>query len=249
MSRSLLGFLVFCALLLLATGGVVWYVGPTLAGIVVDEARRESTYYLLQLLPAGAASAEHGGESYRARFLELAANETGRLIWQGGGVSVVEGSVRLDVAAAQIVQFDTGGSLVQMLTSSAYRSLERSADGFVVRQLGASQPPDPLATDQATVLVLYRSELPAITAPLGVPGEAGWLGLLPRFDGQVRWDTEVASVRGASVWNRVLLIQFTDPRQAEAWLSDPTTVTERAIAAKTVDAMTVLLASAAVAPL
>jgi hypothetical protein len=33
LSRSLLGFLAFCLLLVLATGGVVWYVGPTLAGI------------------------------------------------------------------------------------------------------------------------------------------------------------------------------------------------------------------------
>lgn len=228
-------------MLVLATGGVVWYVGPTLAGIVVDEARRESTYYLLQLLPADAASAAEPGGSYRARFVQLAGAESAQLIWQGGGVEVVEGSVRLDVAAAQLVQFDTGVSLVQMFTSSAYRALESSARALRILHLGTSQPPDQLAAGQATVAVLYRSDRPAITAPLGVPGERGWLALLPRFEGQVRWDTEVAAVRGATDWNRALLIQFPDAGAAQAWLQDPTTVTERAIATKQVEAMTVLL--------
>jgi hypothetical protein len=38
-----------------------------------------------------------------------------------------------------------------------------------------------------------------------------------------------------------LLIQFPDADAAQAWLQDPTTVTERAIATKQVEAMTVLL--------
>ena len=241
MSRSLLGFLVFCLLLVVATGGVVWYVGPTLAGIVIDEARRESTYYLLQLLPAGAMRAGDDTGSYRGRFVELAGEESGALIWQGGAVEVIDGSVLLDVSGAQLLEFDTGVNLVQMLTSSAYRELESSAGELAVLQVGASQAPDALAPDQATVAVLYESDMPAIRAPLGVPGERGWLALLPRFQGEVRWDTAVAAVRGDAPWNRVLLLQFPSSAAAQNWLMDPVTVTERAIARKQVDGMTVLL--------
>lgn len=231
----------FCGLLVLATGGVVWYVGPTLAAIVVDEARRESTYYLLQLLPAGATRAGPDAASWRSRFVELAGQESGTLIWQGGNVEVIDGSVLLDVSGAQLVEFDTGVNLVQMLTSSAYRELEASAGDLPVLQLGASQVPDPLSAAQATVAVLYRSDLPAIRAPLGIPGERGWLSLLPRFHGEVRWDTSVAAVRGDARWNRILVLQFRDTAAAQSWLLDPVTVTERAIARKQVDGMTVLL--------
>lgn len=239
MSRSLFGFLLFCLLLLLASGGVVWYMGPTLAGIVVDSERRQNPYYLLQLLPSEAAAGTGGAPSYRSRFLTLAADDNGRLLWEGGSLEVAEGSLLLDVSAVQLVEFATGADLVQMLTGSDYRALERGYGS--VRHVGTSQPPEPLVADAASVVVLYHSEQESDGAPLGSPGDSGWLALLPQYGGTVRWRASISSIRGTAPWNRLLVVQLSDLAAAEAWLADPDTVTERAIARKHVDEMVVLL--------
>ena len=239
MSRSLVAFLIFCLLLAVVTGGVVWYVGPTLAGIVVDEAKREQPYYLLQLLPARAAE-PGAAASYRSRFAELAAEDGGRVLWLGGKVEVMEGSVLLDVAGLQLVEFPTGADLVQMFTGGALRDLENDFSAARPRHLGTSIAPGELAPDAATVAVLYRAEANRDNPPLGKPGERGWLALLPSYHGEVRWDAPVASIAGRSPWNRVLLVQFPDRGAAEGWLADPITATERAIAGKAVDEMVVL---------
>lgn len=241
LSRSLVGFLLFCLLLALVSAGVVWYVGPTLAGIVVDDTRRENPYYLLQLLSVRAAEPDLGAPSYRTRFATLAGDDGGRVLWQGGRVKVVEGSVLLDVAGIQLVEFATGADLVQMLTSSAYRSLEADFGDASTRHLGSPNPPEALVPAAATVAVLYHVDADAGEAALGVAGERGWLGLLPKYHGDVLWDTPVAAVRSRREWNRALLLQFPDMATAEAWLADPITATERAIARKQVDDMVVLL--------
>ena len=243
MSRSLAGFLIFCLLLALATAGIVWYVGPPLAAIVIDEERRANPYYLLQLLPAAASAAVEGAPSYRSRFLTLAREDDGHLLWQGHGIDVFEGSVLLDVASIQLIEFERGADVVQMLTSSAFRTLAGEfADAPPIHHLGTPRRPDDLVDDGATVLVLYRVEDEAAARPLGVPGEGGWLAMLPRYRGSLRWDAPVSGVRGRVGWNRLLLLQFDDPAAAQAWLEDPRTATERAIAGKAVAEMVVLLA-------
>jgi len=241
LSRSLLGFLMFCLLLVLVSAGVVWYVGPPLAAIVVDDERRAGPYYLLQLLPAGAASPGEGAPSYRSRFVTLASEDEGRLLWQGGAVDVLEGSVLLDVAAVQLMEFVTGADLVQILTSSDFRSLAADFSHLPLEHLGSSRPPVDVDADAATVVVLYRVDGEDAAAALGVPGERGWLALLPDFRGRVQWDAPVAQIRGSGAWNRVLLAQFPDTVLAQGWLEDPRTATERAIARKGVYDMVVLL--------
>lgn len=239
LSRSFLGFLLFCLALAAVSAGVVWYVGPTLAGIVFDEGRRANPYYLVQLLPPMSA-AEVGAPSYRSEFLALAAEENGRLLWEGYQPEVLEGPVRLKVATAQVLEFATGGDLVQMLTSSGYRSLNGRAGPLDLRLIGVAEAPLALAGGGATVLVLYRTDAGA-RLPLGVPGEGGWLGLVEPFGGEVRWRAPVELIRGDSPWNRVLLLQFPDAVSAEGWLNDPVTRTERALAGKHVSGLTVLL--------
>jgi len=242
LSRSLLGFLTFCVLLGLATAGVVWYVGPTLAGIVIDESRREQPYLLLQLLPRAAVVQGPETPSYRARFVALAAEDGAALVWQGGETEVVEGSVRLDVAGTQLLRFETGADLVQMLTSSAYRALRAGFGDIPVALLGSAEPPAELAADRASVIVLYHRAEHAPGNPLGSPGEDGWLRLVPKHGGTLRWQAPVAPIRAPErAWNRVLLLQFPDALAAQAWLEDPATVTEQAIADRHLDELTVLL--------
>lgn len=240
LSRSLVAFLIFCGLLAAVSAGVVWYVGPTLAGIVVDEAKRERPYYLLQLLPARATQPDAAAPSYRTRFAELAAEDGARVLWLGGKVEVMEGSVLLDVAGLQIVEFPTGADVVRMLTGRAFRDLENDFARAPPRHLGTPVAPRELAADAATVVALYRVERPAEEPPLGKPGERGWLALLPSYHGEVRWDAPVDGLAGRSDWNRALVVQFPDRAAAEGWLADPITATERAIAGKVVNEMVVL---------
>jgi hypothetical protein len=241
-SRSLLAFLTFCLLLLLVSAGIVWYVGLTLTGIVFDAERRDSPYFLLQLLPL--EYVEPGGEadSYRARFIGAAAEDEGRLTWQAGRVEVTDGHLRPNVDAVQLLEFTSGGSVVRMLTGDRYRELKAALSPESVHLLGSSQGPLELAADEATVVVLYRHRADSAQAPLGEPGKSGWLTLLPRFGGSIGWDAPLEVIRGGSVWNRVLLLQFPDAQAAEAWFGDPVTATERAIARRHVDSMVVLLA-------
>jgi uncharacterized protein (DUF1330 family) len=241
-SRSLLAFLTFCLLLLLVSAGLVWYVGLTLTGIVFDAERRDSPYYLLQLVPL--EYVEPGGEaaSYRARFVVVAAEDEGRLAWQAGRLEVTDGHLRPHVDELQLLEFASGRSVVRMLTSDRYRELKAALGPDSVHLLGSSQGPPELAADEATVVVLYRQRAAAAHAPLGEPGLSGWLTLLPRFGGSIGWDAPLEVIRGGSVWNRALLLQFPDAEAAEAWFADPVTATERAIARRSVDSMVVLLA-------
>lgn len=242
MSRSFLAFLSFCLLLLLASAGIVWYVGLTLSGIVFDPDRRDHPYYLLQLLPMQSLEPGADGHAYRTRFVAVAAEDEGRLVWQAGRVQIADGHLRPAVEAVQLLEFGSGASLVRMLTGHGYRQLQAALGPDSVHLLGSSQPPRELAADEATLLVLYRHRPEGPPAPFGEPGQTGWLALLPRFGGSVGWDAPVEVIRGDSAWNRVLLLQFPDLRAAEDWLGDPVTSTERAIARRHVDSVVVLTA-------
>lgn len=241
MSRSLLAFLIFCALLVLGSAGLVWYMGPTLAGIVIDESRRENPYYLLQLWPEAAVAIDAGDPSYRARLNALAREEQGRVLWRGGQADVHAGSLLLDAASAQVMEFESGADLVQLLTSSPYRALQAGFGDLPVNYLGSATPPPPLSSDLTTVLVLFRVGDGQSAEPLGEPGATGWLALVPRYQGRLLWRTAVEGIRGAGPWNRLLVLQFPDRTGALSWLQDPATVTERALAARHVDDMTVLV--------
>ncbi len=246
MSRSFLAFLFFCLVLVLVSAGVVWYVGPTVAGIVFDTSRRENPYYLLQILPPAPAAVDAEVPSYRALFLALAAEDQGRPLWQGGRAEVMEGPALLDVGSVQVLEFATGGDLVQMLTGSGYRALRSGEGSLDTHLLGTPEAPGELEPGAPSVLVLYQVADGEDAArqpqqPLGVPGASGWLRLLPDYGGAIRWRTKVEPIRHTTGWNRMLLVQFADAGAARAWLQDAETVTERAIAGMHVDDMLVVL--------
>ncbi|MEQ8483112.1 MAG: hypothetical protein RIB46_01995 [Pseudomonadales bacterium] len=247
MSRSLLAFLLFCLALVLASGALIWHVGPTLAGLVVDQERRSSPYHLLRIVAPGADAApvpddDAGGGTLRARLLSLAAEDDGRLVWQGGGAELIEGPARLDGAALQLLSFASGAGVVQFFTSSGYRALEAGRGDATGRYLGTPVGPQTLATGRPSVIVLYRQKPGSVDAPLGAPGDAGWLALAPRHGGELRWAAPLALLRGQGPWDRLLMLQFPDRGAARAWLNDPATVTERALAGRHVDDVVVLLA-------
>jgi hypothetical protein len=246
LSRSLIAFLLFCVLLLAGSGWLVWYVGPTVTGIAFDSERREQPYFLLNLTPPSlevdpAAVAEH-----RSRLLELVVADGGRLLWSAGTTRrhesrALRGSFRGPMEHLDLVAFARGGDLVQMLTGAPLRQLVREAPG-PNWAVGSAVPPADLIRGEVTVVVLYHAVADGPLEPLGAPGHAGWLLALDDYGGRRVWDAPVDWVRGREQWNRVLMLQFADAMAASAWLRDPVTLTERAIASRHLGDLLVLVA-------
>lgn len=237
MSRSLLAFLLFCLGLVGVSAALVWHLGPTLVGILVDQDRRAAPYHVLRILPRSDSDTEDV-RARRARVLALAAEDSGSLIWQGGALDVVEGPVRLDGATLQVLTFASGGGVVQFLTRSEYRTLAAAA---AWRTYGTVTAPGELPPGRASVLVLFHAKPGSGDAPLGAPGEGGWLELASRHRGELRWQAAIDAIEGANGWNRLVMLQFPEAAAARDWLDEPATKTERALAARYVDDMVVLL--------
>jgi hypothetical protein len=225
--------------------------GPTLAGIALDSESRGNPYYLLHLMVEEAGGPEDDATAnsppgYRIAFLTLAAKDGAELQWQAGELGIAEGSPLLAVDQAQLLQFPTGGNLVQMLTGSGYRQLESGRMGPPAQLLGSSLEPASFPMQGAIVLALLRMKGGVPAAALGSPNQTGWLALLDDYDGRVLWDAPLDAIRGSESWDRVLALHFPSQAAAQAWLADPTTVTERAIAERMIEDALLLVASQAV---
>ncbi|MEZ5559114.1 MAG: hypothetical protein R3E86_11330 [Pseudomonadales bacterium] len=246
MNRSFLTFVLFCLLLASFSALGVWLIGPSVAAIAFDGERRDNPYYVVRLVsaPLGGAQTDVAA-SIRRTFLELAGNDEGSLLWQSGALDVVQGSVLRQLLHAQLIRFPRGGLLVQMLTSSGYRAMERQLGGLDVQLLGSVETPPQFSPERTQILVLLRLRDPVQSQPLGVPGESGWLGNVPSFGGQTLWQTPITVLRGAGGWNRLLVLEFADEHQARAWLEDPQTVTEQAIAERNLREALIVLAQGA----
>lgn len=225
--------------------------GPTLAGIALDSESRKNPYFLLNLIvsqnaePADAASVDPA-PGYRTAFLNLAAKDGAELLWQVGQLRIAEGSPLLAVDQAQLLRFPTGGHLVQMLTGGDYRQLESARDASPVELLGTSVEPASFPMHGAIVLALLRVKGGVPDASLGIPNQTGWLALLGDYDGRVIWSAPLDAIRGSArggkSWDQVLTLHFPSRTAAEAWLSDPTTMTERAIAERVIEDALLLVA-------
>jgi len=240
LSRSFVGFVVFCGLLIAISAVGVWYMGTTLVGIVVDADKRENPYYLLHLIGAGSAELV---SDYRTAFLTLAGNDGAELQWQAGELEVAEGSPLLTFDQVQLLRFPAGGDLVQMLTGSGYRHLAGTAGAPSTLLLGSTRPPDEFPARGAVLLALLRVKPAASAEDLGSPDGDGWLGTVDENGGRRVWDAPLDTIRGDQTWNRLVAIHFPDLASAEAWLSDPATVTERAIAERAIQDSLVLVAA------
>jgi uncharacterized protein (DUF1330 family) len=224
-SRSLAGFLAF--LLVLVVIGLLgtWYLGPNLVSLAFDEERRDAPYYLLSFAIDETAQAFEA--SFRGDLAELVVADGGRLLWQAKTVQVSEGRVEDEWQDVQLFEFPRGAELVGMLTSTGYRDIVDAHPGASRMLLGTSTAPDALAGNQAAVLSLVRVD------PQREPVDSArrrLLGNLSAYEGTMIWDAEVVDLEHRWPWNRVMLLAFPAVVQAEGWLRDPGTVTERALA-------------------
>lgn len=220
MSRSLVGFLLFLGVLLLAAGAGVWWLGPAVVGLALDEDRRSEPYYLLTLTDSDE------GSDYVREAAELARRESGEMIWRGRLERLLDGRVADEWPDAVLFRFAAGGDVVQMITSPEYRSL---ASGRRVLLIGSAEPVGDVASRPVVVLGLLDSrEQEAPTDDALTRITAG----ITDSGGALIWNGPIDVLGGEGRWNRGLLVTFADERRAEAWFRDPTVETERALARK-----------------
>ncbi len=215
MNRSLGTFLIFLAVLLGGFALLLWWIGPVMVSLALDEERRTTPYYLLHLLD------EQDPAAYFQEFSALLRQEEAQLLWRGRLAALHAGRSRDELADVAVVEFGAGAGVVQMMTSSAYRNLTGRARPIL---LGTPDAPGPIAQDE--VLLLWLLETVADDEPVD-------LSLLTKsaepFRGQVIWSTEVAVLEGDRSWNHILLMAFPDPKSVRDWLADPETETDRAL--------------------
>ena len=233
LNRSFAGFLLFLLTLCLTFAAGVWWLGPAVVSLAADGNRRGEPYYVLHL--ASVPEAVDGG-LYFERLRTLVREEQGRLLWRGGLSAVHTGRLADERDNLLVYEFGTGGDLVQMLTSSAYRDLAGQVPPVL---LGTAVGPLAIAQDEVLLLWLLRLR----------EGErdSGRAGLLDpvvrtaeRFDGQSVWSTPLDSIAGQGSWDYLVVLAFPDPVALSEWLSDSTTATELALARKSVTSQTLL---------
>lgn len=216
MNRSLLTFLTFLLLLAGGAGLLIWWVGPAMVSLALDDERRSAPYYLVHLLE------RPDNSGYFQRFGQLLREEEAQLLWRGTLQGLHSGRSRDEMADVALLEFQAGAGVVRMMTSSAYRSLTEPVQPVL---LGSARPPGPIAQDESLVLWLLETVEGADLAVLdGLGDSAGDYG------GQLIWSERVDVLEGDRPWNRALLIAFPDAAAVTAWLADPGTATDRALA-------------------
>jgi len=245
-SRSLAGFLFFCLLLVTAGAVLVWYVGLTASAIAFDGERRETPYFLLQIVPQTEVSSPERLAAYRSGVITAAGADGGRPIWAADTIHRQEsrsghGSYRGAVAALDVLGFQRGAGVLQMLTGAEYRALAAEA-GQGVLLAGTSAVPQPFDAGGVAVMILFEATDAKVAAPLGEPGSSGWLEVLDLYGGSIGWDAPIDWVKGSQAWNRVVVLRFPDSASAAGWLHDPVTLTGRALVSRYLGDLLVLIA-------
>jgi len=224
-SRSFLTFLLFVLLLAIGAGALLWWAGPAMVSLALDEDRRSTPYYLVHLL-------DEAEPAYFQTFGGLLREEGAQLLWRGSLTALHAGRSRDELTDVALLEFGEGSAVVQMLTSSAYRTLTRDSKPVL---LGTPEPPGPIAQDET--LLLWLVELGPQTDPAVLEGLTGSAAAR---NGQLVWSSPVAVLEGDRPWNYMMLLAFPDQRALTDWLQDPETVTEQALSRRYYDAEAML---------
>ncbi len=225
MSRSLSWFLAFLVLLgVLAVAGR-WYLGPSLVGLAFDAERREAPYYVLSIV--GRSETLEADQRFGADLAELFVAAGADLLWRGTTERVVKGRLQDEWLGAQLFAFPQGANFVELTTGADYRDLLAVHEGASRLLLGSPATPDRLAPGRIWVLNLISQDHDAVDVS-GDPMAEVIAGVAD-FGGTLVWDAPVADVDDRWPWNRLVLVGFGQPLEAEVWLSDAGTRTELAL--------------------
>lgn len=237
-SRSLAWFLAFLVLLgVLAVAGS-WYLGPSLVGLAFDSDRREAPYYVLSLVGRGAPADRD--PSFGAELAELFVASGAEIVWRGTTERVVKGRLQDEWLHVQLFAFARGADFVELMTGGDYRDLRAAHDGAARLLLGSPTAPDAMARGRIWVLNLIAQDQDDLGSP-GSDPMASVVRDVADFGGALVWDAQVAELDDRGPWNRLMVLGFAQPLEAEVWLSDAGTRTELALSMERVRRRVTLL--------
>ena len=235
---GLKGFLIFLGAIALLGTVVAWWVGPQMLMLVFDGERRSQPLTVLHLADYAPDNQSLYLARYETPLLDYLGAEGVPLLWQANLEHAVQGRVMDEWKRIHQLRFNEAAGFLQTVTSSEFRGL--SSVNVAYRRLVLAVNGDlPDMTDPVVVLLLLQG---ADAAPDDL---ASLKANLDDYQGEAVWDTpiEVFEIGEPENWNRLVAIGFTNALDANGWLRDPGSVTERALAAARHERMVTLLLS------
>ena len=115
--------------------------------------------------------------------------------------------------------------MVQMMTRAEFRNLLASQRILLLGTSGA--PVDLAAARYLLIWLLQHREGSQDDAKSAIEGV---LRTAASYSSEVVWNTTADPFGGSHEWDHVIALSFSDSADAAAWLNDPLTVTEQALA-------------------
>ncbi|MBT7333828.1 MAG: hypothetical protein HN856_05570 [Gammaproteobacteria bacterium] len=216
--RGLLGILaagiVFIALL-------IWWVGPAIVRLAIIDERRNLPFTQLSFARA------EDLDVYRARFQKplasLVASEQGVMLDSYHLVHVIDGEQADEWPILNRTDMLQATDLVNLVTGSPYRLMQRYVDGLELLQLGGFVVP---ASNWRKCIVVIISQSLTGTGPDSL---LPVVSLIDPAQGQLVWDTPVIATQFNAGWDRVVVVDFAEVDVALNWLRSAQMVNARAI--------------------
>ncbi len=226
MSRGLIGFLGFLAVILLGLGVVGYVLGPNVLAFVFHAERRTEPVVIVNLLDF--VDAEHA-ETYRQQFERPAAALTGALggreVWKASANGVIRGGVLDGWSSLQLVGYPSRATFIELVTSSDYRALLDARRDAMKRSAVLAATPvsdfDLQGTRAQAVRFLAGAHDDSIDTY-----DAKWLGedeqVLLRHGGQLIWRARLNPLVAEPEQNfgEMLVYGFADAAHRDDWASD-----------------------------
>lgn len=215
-------FLIFLVALAGVSALGVWWFGPDIASLAIDDSRRNQPYYLIHF-----ATVDDSAGSYFSTLNDLAGEEEGELLWRGELMQLRTGKQADEWRSMHVLGFARGADVVQMMTAAEFRSLLGSQRTLLLGTV--AKPMDLAATRYLLVWLLRYREGYEDAAKSAIESV---LRTTASYAGKVVWNTAADPFGGSQEWDHIVALSFNDSADAAAWLDDPLTVTERALARK-----------------
>lgn len=218
------GFSIFITLAIgiaVIVGGVLWWIGPSLANLAFFDSRRSEPYVVIEFLRAAHEPLQN---RYVAPLQQLVNSEGGQAMASYQLQHVANGRSRDEWNRVVFYQIPQAQDVAQIMTSSPYSLMQDSISELRAIRLG-TYASSSQAEWQDTLLVFLI--VPRQTAQLDPMSSL--LADATASAGRVVLDAQVNALDSEVAWQRMLVMDFASQRQALDWLNSPAMVTERDI--------------------
>jgi uncharacterized protein (DUF1330 family) len=226
MNRGLIGFLAFLAVLLFGLGVAAYLLGPNVLAFVFHAERRTEPVVIIDLLDF--ADAEHQ-RAYQQGFERpasaLVAAVGGHEIWRADAHDVVRGQVLDGWPMLELVGYPSRSAVIELVTSSDYRTLLDARDASVKRSAVLSARPEADFDTQGTQAQAVRFLAGAHDDSID-SYETKWLSqdeaMLERHAGKLIWRARLNPLVADAEqrFDEILIYGFSDAEHRDDWVSD-----------------------------